>query len=480
MKNKTVLSNSLKRWLSFAFVVMLVCSLGLVLKQEAYRFNPQYLVENSVLNGRDFKAEVQQIESPKLKIKAWLYEDYANPLVNISIMFRRAGVAYDNGKRFGESVLLADMLMAGAGKYNIKAFQNELERRAASMNFEALKDGFYGDLRFVTKDRFKVAELFNLALTKPRFAPEQLKVALNSAVTSYYRHQEDAASYLSVAAEDELYAGHPLGRNVYGSPKTLSAVRPEHLRSYLKKHLVTDNLIVGISGHISADEAGHLLDKMFAGVPQKNTVAELPELQVSFSEKVVVFPASTGQEIGRLYAAAPARLSPEFYPTMMALELLFGDSLDSRIHKEAREKAGLTYGAYATMRFNDRLNYITGQFSATTDKFPQLLFIVNEEWQRLGREGMTERELNTVKKRLIASDILRYTDGLQLSRTLLMMQKFNLGVDFLQKNSEYIRNVNLEEVNTAAKKYFTEDNLRLFILYAENKNQGVNKNGNDG
>ena len=473
MKNKTALSNSLKRWSSFVFVIALVCGLGLLLKQEAYRFNPQYLVENSVLNDRNFKAEVQQVESPKLKIKAWLYEDHANPLVNVSIMFRRSGVAYDDEKQFGESVLLADMLLAGAGKYDVKAFQGKLERMAADISFEASKDGFYGDLRFVAKDRFKVAELFNLALTKPRLAPEQLKVVLNSAVTSYYRHREDAASYLVGEAEDKLYAGHPLGRNVYGSPKTLSAVRPAHLRAYLKKHLVTDNLIVGISGTISADEAGRLLDKMCAGVPQKNTVPQLPETTVSFSEKIVVFPSETGQEIGRLYAAAPARLSPEFYPVTMALELLFGDSLDSRIHKEAREKAGLTYGAYAAMRFNDCLNYITGQFSATTDKFPQLLSIVGEEWQRLGREGMTERELNTVKKRLIASDILRYTDGLQLARMLLMMQKFDLGIDFLQKNSEYIRNVNLEEVNTAAKKYFTENNLRFFILYADNKNQGV-------
>lgn len=473
MKNKIALSNSLKRWLSFIFVVALACGLGLLLKMEAYRFNPQYLVENSVLKDKNFQVEVQQIESPKLKIKAWLVEDYSNPLINVSLEFRRSGIAYDDESRVGESILLADMLLAGAGKYDIKAFQGELERKAIDLSFVSLQDGFYGDLRFVAKDRNKAAELFNLAMTKPRFAPKQLEFFRNAAITSYYRRKEDAASYLAVAAEHELYGQHPLGRNVYGNPQALSAVKPEHLRAYLKKHLVTDNLIVGISGSISADEAGELLDKMFAGVPQKNTVPELPEVQVSFSDTSVAFVAATRQQIGRLYAAAPARLSSEFYSVTMALEQLFGSSLDSRIHKEAREKAGLTYGAYAGIQFNDRLNYITGQFSATPDKFPQLLQIVRNEWLRLGQDGMTEKELDIVKKRLIASDVLRYTDGLTLARMLLMMQEFDLGADFLQKNSEYIRNVNLEEVNTAAKKYFTKDNLRFFILHSDKNNQGV-------
>jgi predicted Zn-dependent peptidase len=34
------------------------------------------------------------------------------------------------------------------------------------------------------------------------------------------------------------------------------------------------------------------------------------------------------------------------------------------------------------------------------------------------------------------------------------MQKYNLGIDFLDKRNDYINEVSLQEVNAAAKKYF--------------------------
>ena len=40
------------------------------------------------------------------------------------------------------------------------------------------------------------------------------------------------------------------------------------------------------------------------------------------------------------------------------------------------------------------------------------------------------------------------------------MQKYNLGIDFLDKRNDYIRNVSNKDVNAAAKKYFKKTTLR--------------------
>ena len=47
---------------------------------------------------------------------------------------------------------------------------------------------------------------------------------------------------------------------------------------------------------------------------------------------------------------------------------------------------------------------------------------------------------------------------------LVYMQKEQLGLDFLQKRNDYIRNVNIEDVNNIAKKYFINDNLRFITI----------------
>ena len=121
-------------------VVILVYFAFLLLRSEVYRFNPQYLVENSVLKDKDFSVEVKEIKSPKLKLSAYLFEEHTNPIVSVSFIFSKAGSAYDNPNRIGEASLLSSMLTAGAGKYDMKAYQAILEQKAISINFFAEDD----------------------------------------------------------------------------------------------------------------------------------------------------------------------------------------------------------------------------------------------------------------------------------------------------------------------------------------------------
>ena len=44
------------------------------------------------------------------------------------------------------------------------------------------------------------------------------------------------------------------------------------------------------------------------------------------------------------------------------------------------------------------------------------------------------------------------------------MQKEKLGIDFLQERNRYVSEVTLDEVNRAAARYFTPDNLKIIGL----------------
>ena len=95
------------------------------------------------------------------------------------------------------------------------------------------------------------------------------------------------------------------------------------------------------------------------------------------------------------------------------------------------------------------------------DKMKQLLVA---QMQQFANEGATYDELKAAKDYLLASYNLRFNSTLSLSGMLNEMQKLNLGLDFLQKRNDYIRKINLEDVNNAARKYFTPDNLRFITI----------------
>ena len=56
--------------------------------------------------------------------------------------------------------------------------------------------------------------------------------------------------------------------------------------------------------------------------------------------------------------------------------------------------------------------------------------IFNEEWNKMGAEGVSAEELEEAKNYLIASYNLRFADISAIAEMLVYMQKEKLGIDF--------------------------------------------------
>ena len=118
----------------------------------------------------------------------------------------------------------------------------------------------------------------------------------------------------------------------------------------------------------------------------------------------------------------------------------------------------MTYGIYSYLSLADKSPLIRGGFSSTKDNYNKVVSILNEEWEKFGREGATKQEVEDAKNYLVSSYNLRFASVANLSEILVYMQKDNLGRDFLQKRNEYVKKVSIEDVNKAARRYFSTEN----------------------
>lgn len=455
--------------LSVMLVGVLVCGAVHILKPAVFRFNPQYLVETSVLKNKTFNTNVKEIVSKKSKIKAYLYEEHSNPIVSISFMFKEAGSSYDPKNKGGLSNLLTIMLKKGAGQYDMVAFNTKLEQNAIDFSLSNDKDDFYGQLKFIKQDADMAAELFNLALTRPTFNKMRFNQSKNDLKEKYKYQLEQTDPYLVLEAFKQLFGTHPYAKNRFGTIESIDRLSIADLRQFMKQHLTLDRLIVAISGDITRKDAENLLDKMFSKLPQyakyhplekANMQIEMPDYHIS---------RDIPHAVGMFFGKGIKRSDERFYPLVLAIEILGGGGgLNSRIQKSVRGDKGLTYGVFANLSNNDKADYILGHFTTTPENFEKLKEIIRTEWEKLGRFGVTEEELEQVKNYMIASEGLRYANIENISDTMIGMQKMNLGLDFLQKRNTYIRNVKLEEVNRVAQEYFVANNLR-FITISDSK-----------
>ncbi len=442
--------------------VILVCFLGYWGYTKYFVFNPQRILDESVLKEKSFETNVVEIVSPKKGIKAYLFEDNTNPIISISFMFKDAGLASDPEGEVGIANMTAALLSDGAGDLNAQQFKEELEKRAIGLSFSAGMDDFGGSLLTTADNQKEAYTLLKLALTEPRFDVEDVSRVKKQMLLSLKRQEEHPAGILGLEFAKEIYATHPYSRNPVGVRNDILNVTPEKLRAFVKNHLTRNNLIVGIAGNVSEERAGIIVDEIFGELPANGRITFVREAKVEFDGREKNIPGKFPQAVSTFVNPGLPRNDKDFYPLYIANHIFGGSGLSSRLSLSARENEGLTYSIYTYLSLMTRASLLKGGFSSTPENFARVREIIRSEWKKMGQDGVTSKELEEAKNYLISSYNLRFASIADIADMLVYMQKDNLGLDFLKKRNEYVRAVRLEDVNRVAKKFFDEKKL-IFV-----------------
>lgn len=424
-----------------------------------FAFNPERILNNSLLKSQNFEAEVQEVVSPRYKIKAYLYQDKTNPIVAMSFIFKGAGWSVEPSNQAGISALLEQMLLSGAGKYNEEQFAEILEDKAITISFSSGKDDFSGVVLATKENSAAAFDLLKNIFSNPRFETQDIKRAKERLFEALKQQQEQPGRVLSLAFAKELYANHPYGRNPLGSVQTIKHIQRSDLLKFMQNGFARENLIVGVAGDMTTNELAHLLDDVFAPLSESMKLDEVPAVETKFISKNKDIQLTTAQNIAMFAVLGTARREPDFYPLYVANFIFGGSGLNSRLSQAARENEGLTYSIGTGLGLDDKLPLLVGSYSATPANFGRVGQILLREWRNFVNNGASNSEVKAAKDYLVASYNLRFASISDIATILAYMQRDNLGRDFLEKRNEYVNAVSLEQVNEAAAKYFDESKL---------------------
>lgn len=429
-----------------------------------WRFNPQQLVEESELNGKNFEVEVKEVVSPRLRLKAYLFEDKTNPIINVSLVFKNAGYTTDNDDEQGIADLTADLLVEGAGQLDSSSFKEELAQKAIELNFTVGKDDFTGSLMTTRENMQRAFELLKLSLSEPRFDDADVERIKKQQLELLRRQKEYPENKLDLKFYEVLFGNHPYARNPLGKESDIKNVTSEKLKTFVRDNLNRQNLLIGVAGDISVDETEKMLDFVFSGLKANGKINFVRQPEVKFDGRKEQIKQKTGQIITQKAVRGVSRNDKDFYPLFVANQILGGSGLTSRLSQKIREDKGLTYGVYSYLTIDDKAPLIVSSFATTAENYDEAEALFRKEWQNFASKGISEEELEKTKSYLTASYNLRFNSLGMIAEILTAMQKYNLGLDFLQKRNDYVRQVSWQEVNDAARKYFNEQELVEVII----------------
>ncbi len=406
--------------------------------------------------------EIERVVSPG-GIEAWLVHEPSIPIIAVEVMWR-SGARFDPKGKAGLANMVSGLLDEGAGELDSQGFQTRLKDFSIGLSFDAARDSFEGSLRTLSKNRKEAFRLLRLALNAPHFDAEPVERIRRQILIQIARNSTNPRSIAGRAWFRAAFPEHPYGNPTRGYAETVKAIDTTDLNGFVDRHLARDNLLVAVVGDITAAELMPLLDQTFGNLPATARLDPPSDVWPVEGVALQVVEQDTPQSVVIFGMRGVKRNDPDYFAAYVMNYILGGDGLTSRLAESVRERRGLTYSIYSYLNPMSQSALYLGGLSSSNRTVAQAVELTRAELVRLRDDGVSDLELQDAKTYLNGSFPLALTSNARIAGLLIAMQRYDLGIDYLDHRADYISAVTRADVKRVAERLLKPENLIVVVV----------------
>lgn len=407
--------------------------------------------------------EVERVESPG-GIVAWLVRDDTVPVTAIEFTFAEAGAVMDPADKPGVANMLSATLDEGAGELDSQAFQGKLNDLSIKLSFSAGRTDFSGSFYALNRYRDEAVELLRLSLSEPRFDEEPVERIRRQILSGLRQRQSDQGALASEALSKTLFPDHPYGRAADGTLESVPQITVEDLQTLRRDGLTRDRLNIGVVGDITPDELKPLLDEAFGHLPESGRRPEIADVAIDGPGGVVVVDHPAPQSTVMIAQQGLPLDDPDYYAGMVLNHVLGGGSFESVLMQEIRVKRGLAYSVYSFLQPMEHAALLRGGLATKNESVGQALDLVREVFTDFKRNGLSAEQVADAKTYITGSYPLRFTNTSSIADQLVAMQRYDFGIDYIDRRNDLVEKVTVEQVNDLAARLLTPEKLTMVVV----------------
>ena len=388
---------------------------------------------------------------------------HEQPLVAMRLLVR-AGSLQDPPDKVGVANLASSLLDQGTTTKSAQQIADQIDFIGG-----VLGAGSNPDLTFmnviVMKDSFGVGlDLLADVARNPAFAEEEIDRQKEQIASSLQVNRGDPDYVASVVFDRLVYGFHPYGLPDSGTPETLARVTRADLQAYHRRYFVPNNMILAIVGDVTSEEALAGAQRVFGGWPRGEIPAPKTIDPPPPTRRVIVIdkPDAVQTEI-RAGQLAIARKHPDYMAWDLAVKILGGEGAN-RLHRVLRSERGLTSGAAADMRASKFAGDYVAETDTRTETTGEVLRLMIDEFSRLPRERVFERELADAQAYLAGSFPLTIETPNEIATQVLNVVFYELPIEEIGTFRERVQRVTPDDVQRVARQYVRPDRLSIVLV----------------
>ncbi len=422
------------------------------------------------------RSEPQLGPSPDINIPAIWSEQLDNgievlgihhdelPLVQFRV-FLRGGHLLDPRDKSGAAELLAELMNEGTANRTPEELEDAIGELGASVNVRAGREGIVVSANGLARHFEALIDLATEILLEPRWDVKEFE-RLKTAQLTRIRQAEGDPLSIAYSVFDRLLYG---GGHIYSIPSegtldTVGGITLDDLKAYYRRNFSPSVAAFHIAGAVGRDQALASLDGLATRWQAK--AVEFPDYVVAPTpeEPAVYFVDIPGskQSVIMVGSLALAGDDPDYNNLVYANNRL-GSGSSARLFQLLRIDKGYTYGAGSSITRRNQVAPFLASSSVRANVTLESLQLFKEQLQGY-RATFTEEDLRTTKN-LLAKQATREFETLgRLLGVLEDIGRFNLPVDFIERDLAELRSLTLDEVHATIDRYMNEKHMVYVVV----------------
>ncbi|MCA9833321.1 MAG: insulinase family protein [Thermomicrobiales bacterium] len=363
--------------------------------------------------------------------------------------------------------MMATMLTRGTRNRSFEEMNEEIDSLAAQFGASASRSSIDIGWHALSEDIDHVLDLAGDVIFNPTFPEEELEKIKPQLLTSIEEQEQDTRTMAGRAMGELLYPeGHPYRILTGGTRESVAAVNRADLDAYHTAWLGPNVTTIALTGGVKdIDDVVQRLERVFGDwqkdVPApRHAPAVTPIAATTRLEKLIEGKSQADVSIG--YPTLP-RAHADYYALQVANMILGQLGLMGRLGTEVRDKQGLAYYAYSSVRGGRENSLWSAAAGVDPGNVDRALAGIETELRRIQCEDVSDEELADAKSYMIGSLPLGLESLGGVTDLLLTLEKFGLGLDYIDRYPAIISAITKADVLRAAQQHLDPERLAIGI-----------------
>jgi predicted Zn-dependent peptidase len=378
-------------------------------------------------------------------------------------LFIHAGSRDETENEHGIAHFIEHTIFKGTEKRNVFQVLNRLENIGADLNAYTSKEETCVHASFLCEFYDRTLELFQDIFFHSIFPEKELEREKRVVMDEIRSYQDSPDEQIFDDFEDLVFAGHPLGKNILGTAKSLKRIKQKDVTRFIHNNYRLNEVVVASVGKIDFKKLVRLTSKYFSDHPLRGQ----SNPRIAFRD-YHPFQKTVRKKTSQVHCLLGTPAYPFGHdrriPLALLNNMLGGPVMNSRLSLALRERNGLTYQNESHYTAYSDTGIVQIYFGTDPVHHEKALAIVHKELRRLREEKLSRVQLHTIKEQIIGQLAIAQESNLAamlaIGKSYLLQNRF----EPVEKLIARIQATTADELIEIANEIFEEKQLSMLTF----------------